>query len=268
MTNLFGTAYDCLMASDVADKLARSQTTVQAWQRGELVVESNGEPEQIEEVGIPSKPNLVPIREVPRRKLGTPEGLAALIHAIAHIEFNAINLAWDAVYRFRDMPKEYYGDWIKVAGEEAYHFSLLNEHLNTLGYQYGDFDAHDGLWVMARKTAHDPLVRMALVPRVMEARGLDVTPAMIKRLKNLGDQRAVEVLEIILRDEVGHVETGTRWFHYLCEQHDVDAYDKFRELIAVYVHEMNGHIGGPFHYDARKQAGFSREEMQYLESLC
>jgi uncharacterized ferritin-like protein (DUF455 family) len=181
-----------------------------------------------------------------------------------HIEFNAINLAWDAVYRFRGLPTDYYRDWARVAHEESSHFRLLCERLKGVGYVYGDFDAHNGLWEMACKTAHDPLVRMALVPRVLEARGLDVTPGILKRLQQAGDNEAVKVLEIILRDEIGHVEIGSRWYHYLCEQRELDAEATFAGLINEY---MPGQIKKPFHYEARRKAGFSEREMQYLESL-
>ena len=155
----------------------------------------------------------MPPSQVPQRKLGTTEGRAALIHAISHIEFNAINLALDAAYRFVGLPSEYYADWVRIAGEEALHFSLLSTHLNELGFAYGDFDAHNGLWQMALDTAHDPLVRMALVPRVLEARGLDVTPDITRRLEGVGDHEAVRILGIIARDEVTHVEAGSRWAH-------------------------------------------------------
>jgi len=210
------------------------------------------------------QPLLVPPRELPKRGFTTLAGRAALIHAVAHIEFNAINLAWDAVYRFRDMPQAYYDDWVRVADEEAYHFSLLRTRLVELGYDYGDFSAHNGLWEMARDTAHDVLVRMALVPRVLEARGLDVTPGMMARLRAAGDEETVALLEIILRDEIGHVEIGSRWFRWLCEQRGLVAESVFRELIQRY---MKGQIKGPFHRDARLQAGFSESELAALEQM-
>jgi uncharacterized ferritin-like protein (DUF455 family) len=208
---------------------------------------------------------LVAPRELPKRNFHAVEGRAALIHAVAHIEFNAINLAWDAVYRFRNLPKPYYDDWVRVADEEAYHFTLLRERLRTLQYDYGDFTAHNGLWEMARDTAHDPLVRMALVPRVLEARGLDVTPGMMARLRAAGDEDTVGLLEIILRDEIGHVEIGSRWFRFLCEQRGLVPELTFRELIDRY---MKGRIKGPFHHQARLQAGFSAEELSVLERLA
>ncbi len=187
-----------------------------------------------------------------------------LIRAIAHIEFNAINLALDAVYRFRDMPAEFYRDWLKVAAEEAYHFSLLTTRLSALGYAYGDFSAHDGSWEMAQETAHDVLVRMALVPRVLEARGLDATPKIIARLQAIGDKDTSEILQIILRDEIGHVAIGTHWFHYLCQQRDLEPRATFRQLLALH---LRGQVRGPLHRAARLQAGFAEEEMDELEGL-
>jgi uncharacterized ferritin-like protein (DUF455 family) len=191
---------------------------------------------------------------VPRRKLTTPAGRAALVHAIAHIEFNAINLALDAVYRFRGLPSAFYDDWLQVAAEEAEHFLMLRRRLATLGHAYGDFDAHNGLWEMAVRTAHDPLLRMALVPRVLEARGLDVTPGMMERLRAAGDPETVEILAVILREEIGHVAIGTRWFRHLCDQRGLDPDRTFGELITEY---MPGRIRPPFHEAARREAGFT-----------
>ena len=262
MSNLFDAACQCLACCDPDEKCALSNAAASAWQAGELDCTGTLAPLPIGEPGRPPRPELVTPRELNSRKLGSRAGQASLIHAIAHIEFNAINLAWDAVYRFRDMPRQFYADWIRVACEEASHFRLLRTHLQTLGYDYGDFVAHNGLWEMAQKTAHDGMVRMALVPRVLEARGLDVTPGMIKRLESLGDHRAVEILDIILREEVGHVEIGTRWFRYHCEQRGLDSEQTFKGLLEEY---MSGSVRGPFYYAARKQAGFTETEMQMLE---
>lgn len=214
--------------------------------------------------GLPEKLLLVAPRKLKSRSLSSPEGHAALIHAICHIEFNAINLAWDAVYRFRDMPSDYYTDWVRIAGEEAYHFSMLRQHLNSLGQEYGDFPAHNGLWEMAIETAYDPLVRMALVPRVLEARGLDVTPGIVKKLRDIGDQEAVDILAIVHRDEIGHVEAGSRWFNYLCGQRGLEPGATFRCLLDKH---MRGGIKGPLHRDARKLAGFTEQELDYLEGV-
>ena len=168
----------------------------------------------------------------------------------------------DAVARFAGLPDDYYGDWMRVAFEESQHFTLLREHLMSLGYDYGSFPAHNGMWEMAQKTHHDPLIRMALVPRVLEARGLDVTPKMMEKLRGTGDLRAVEILEVILREEIGHVAIGTRWFNYLCEQRDVAPLTTFKDLLDNY---FDGELRGPFHTEARKQAGFTDAEMALLE---
>ena len=211
--------------------------------------------------GRPKKPKLVHPSQVAKRKLTTELGRVALIHSICHIEFNAINLALDAAYRFQDMPRAYYLDWMRVALEESQHFTMLNDRLLSLGHQYGDFDAHNGLWEMALKTQHSTIERMALVPRVLEARGLDVTPGMMQRLKNVGDDETVRILEIILREEVGHVEIGTRWFRYSCEAANVDPDQTFIGLLQKY----NVSTGkGTLHIDARQRAGFNEVELAAL----
>jgi len=260
--DLFEQARRCLALCEPGEKARATRLAAARWRGGELTLECHGEPEPIGEPGRPARPRLVSPRDVHRRSLHTREGHGALIHAIAHIEFNAMNLAWDAVYRFRHMPAQFYDDWVRVADEEAYHFQLVCDHLATLDYEYGDFDAHDGLWEMAQKTAHDALIRMALVPRVMEARGLDVTPGIMARLAQHGDYAAVAVLEIILREEVGHVEIGSRWFQYLCDHRGLNAQETFRQLLDRY---MKVRPKGPLHRQARLRAGFSEEELDYLE---
>ena len=182
--------------------------------------------------GRPERPHLVSATQVPARSPFTPEGRAALLHAICHIEFNAINLALDAVWRFTGMPEKFYLDWLQVAGEEALHFTLVRDHLRSLGHDYGDFDAHDGLWRMTESTATDIVARMALVPRTLEARGLDATPPMQARLRQAGDLRAVEILDVILRDEVGHVAIGNRWYRWLCRRDGLDAEALYPKLAA------------------------------------
>ena len=217
--------------------------------------------DMIEIPGRPAQPELVHPSKVARRKLTTEQGRVALVHAICHIEFNAINLALDAVYRFQDMPHEYYVDWIKVAAEEAKHFLLLRNRLLQLNSSYGEHLAHNGLWEMAIKTQHSVVERMALVPRVLEARGLDVTPGMIDRLEAVGDTETVGILKVILQDEIGHVEIGTRWFRYACKQQNIDSESTFIALLKQY----NVAIGnGPLHVDARQQAGFSQAELKAL----
>ena len=186
------------------------------------------------------------------------------MHAIAHIEFNAIDLAWDAVYRFRGLPQAYYADWVGVASDEARHFALLRGRLQQLGHDYGDFDAHNGLWEMAGKTADDGLARMALVPRVLEARGLDVTPGMIVKLRSLGDGATADILEVILREEVAHVAAGSRWFRWHCVRAGIDPGTRFRELLAEHA---RGSLRGPFNREARTAAGFDDAELAALEQL-
>ncbi len=264
MTSLFKIAAECLAESDVARKVQGTRDAAARWRDGLLPLMDDVVVRAIAAPGRPLRPELVAPRDLPKRGFHTAKGRAALVHAVAHIEFNAINLAWDAVYRFRDMPRAYYDDWVRVADEEAYHFSLLYERLRELDHDYGDFTAHNGLWAMAEETAHDALVRMALVPRVLEARGLDVTPGMIDRLRRVGDERTVALLEIILRDEVGHVEIGSRWFRWLCEQRSLDPESTFRDLIGRY---MKGRLKGPFHREARLQAGFSANELAVLEQM-
>lgn len=213
--------------------------------------------------GRPEKPALVPPKQLQRRAMNTAEGRAALIHALAHIEFNAINLALDAVWRFADMPAGYYLDWLQVAKEEAYHFSLLRAHLQTLGFDYGDFDGHNSLWEMVEKTQSDVLARMALVPCTMEARGLDATPPLKQKLSQAGDHAAAAILDIILRDEIGHVAIGNRWFQYLCDQRGLDIVETFETLRQQY---QAPKLRPPFNMEARKQAGFSAIELAYLNA--
>ena len=207
--------------------------------------------------GRPERPELVDPAKVPRRRLGSDAGRAALVHAVAHIEFNAINLALDACWRFQGMPADYYRDWLSVAVDEARHFQLLAGRLAELGHGYGDFPAHNGLWEAAEKTAHDVMVRMALVPRVLEARGLDVTPGMIQRLEAAGDTATVEILQVILREEVRHVQIGTHWFHFCCAQRGLPPDQTFVDLLADY----NMSVRPPLNESARQQAGFSEQEL-------
>jgi uncharacterized ferritin-like protein (DUF455 family) len=217
----------------------------------------------IDSVGRPLRPVLVDPAQVPRRRLGNQAGRTALIHAIAHIEFNAINLALDAVCRFRDLPQAYYVDWLSVAADEARHFQLLQQRLHELDAGYGDHPAHNGLWEMAEKTTDSCLVRMALVPRVLEARGLDVTPGMISRLRQLGDDASVAVLEVILEEEVRHVAIGSHWFRYCCERDHKEPGATFLELLKT---RYSGNVRGPFNTRARMQAGFTAGEMAALET--
>lgn len=218
----------------------------------------------VEAAGRPDKPELVAPSALRRRRLGSASGRAALVHAIAHIEFNAINLALDAVHRFRGMPRQYYIDWVSVAADEARHFRLLQKRLGEIGHAYGDFPAHGGLWEMARQTADDCLYRMALVPRVLEARGLDVTPGMIERLESAGDNETARLLKVILAEEVRHVDIGSHWFRLCCDQRGLDPETTFLGLLAAH---RGAALQGPFNLAARAQAGFTQRELDAMERL-
>ncbi len=215
----------------------------------------------VTEPGRPERPALVAPAEVPNRRLGAQDGHAALLHAIAHIEFNAINLALDCAYRFRYLPDDFYRGWIDVAAEEAYHFTLVRERLLELGAEYGDFPAHDGLWQMTVKTADDPLARMALVPRVLEARGLDATPPIMAKLRGIGDQKTLSILDIILRDEIGHVALGDHWFRYFCSERDLEPEAHYCLLIDAFDAPWPR---PPLNRPARLAAGFSPAELEVL----
>ncbi len=265
MQSLFELAYACIMASEPQRKLALTEEAAARWSRGDCDLRPAARVQAIAVPGRPARPLLVPPSRVAKRKLSSPQGRAALLHALAHIEFNAINLAWDAVYRFRDMPPEFHSDWVRVACEEAQHFAMLRTRLQQLGHDYGDFPAHNGLWEMACDTAHDVLVRMALVPRVLEARGLDVTPAMRARLQQAQDTDSAAILARILDDEIGHVAIGSHWFRHLCRARGLEPAATFRSLLQQH---FTGRIRKPLNSEARAQAGFDREELQLLEKLA
>lgn len=216
------------------------------------------------EAGRPLQPALVKPGQLARRGLGTLAGQLALLHSLAHIEFNAINLALDAVYRFRDLPVAYVSDWLKVAADEGEHFLLLHHRLHELGSEYGALPAHGGLWEMARRTDHDVLVRMALVPRILEARGLDVAPPMIDKLRHQGDVASAAILERIYTDEITHVAFGNRWFRYLCEQRSLDGVAVFRELLAG---AASAWLRSPYNDAARLEAGFTAAEMVVIRQM-
>lgn len=245
-------------------KSAGVRQLAQAWRAGLVELDAQAAPHTMQTIpGIPAQPELVSPRKLKRRAMNTAEGRAAMIHAMVHIEFNAINLALDAVWRFTDMPHEYYADWLQVADEEALHFDLLVAHLEQLGYAYGAFPAHSGLWDLATKTQHDVLARMALLPRTMEARGLDVTPGLRAKLVQAGDAAVGPIMDIILRDEIGHVAIGNRWFNWLCAERGLDPLASYARLAAEYGAPMPR---GPFNLEARRAAGFSEQELSVLDS--
>lgn len=252
-----------LLCTDAADKCR--QTAALAAHCGtaaQLNLHPAGAALDFRHAGHPAKPPLVPPAAVKTRKMTTAAGYAALLHAIAHIEFNAINLALDAAYRFRRLPENFVRDWIRVAAEEAQHFCLMRRRLQHWGFDYGDFPAHNHLWDMAYKTAFDPLLRMALVPRVLEARGLDVTPGIRAKIAQKGDADTCAVLDVIYRDELGHVAIGNHWYQYLCRRRHLEPVALFRRLLARYdLFIFRGYVN----IDAREQAGFSTFELAMLE---
>ncbi len=257
-------AYAALQCQSAEEKVT---STEHAWQliQNKVLFTHERTPEPLDEPGRPTRPELVAPKHLKPRKLSTVEGRAALLHAVAHIEFNAINLAWDAVYRFPDMPAQFYLDWASVARDEARHFHLLNSRLQTLGFAYGDFPAHNGLWEMAIKTRGDIVHRMALVPRLLEARGLDVTPGIISKLKQVGDQESIDILELILREEIRHVEIGSNWFNYCCAERQLDPAPTFLHLLKTLAPTQ---LRLPFNRPARALAGFGDAELAALEAYA
>lgn len=255
-------ALQWLTERDASTKAFGVMSLAQSW-------ETNGMPLDTASVlqpsatipGQPDKPELLSPLGVKRRAMNTQEGRAVLIHALAHIEFNAINLALDALWRFAGMPHAYYTDWLQVAAEEALHFTLLANHLKALGYAYGDFPAHNSLWEMAARTQEDVLARIALVPRTMEARGLDASPKVRAKLAQAGDLQAAAILDIILRDEIGHVAVGNRWYAWLCQQRGLEPVATYAALARQYAAPQ---LRGPFNLEARRAAGFSEPELQAL----
>ena len=266
MLELRESALEILVLTDAQIKVSRLFGLFEDYQQQlvglNLSVTFN--PQDLELPGRPEKPELIPPLQVPKRRMDSLEGRASLLHSLAHIEFNAMNLALDAIWRFPNMPKQYYEDWLQVAKEESYHFTLVNEYIQTLGFKYGDFPAHNSLWEMVERTADSVIARMALVPRTMEARGLDAVPGIRDRFKQIKDARAVEILEIILHDEIGHVLIGNRWFNYLCGNSGLSPITAYRELAKKYQAPT---LRGPFNLVARQQAGFTAEELDLLESL-
>jgi uncharacterized ferritin-like protein (DUF455 family) len=259
--NVHAAAKTVLAEPSVEAKLDATARLWADWQAGHLTTGPFDDAAPLIEAGRPDRPVLALPKDMPARKLNGLEGHAALIHALVHIEFTAINLALDAVYRFQMMPLDFHADWLRIAAEEADHFGLLRDHLSILNHDYGDFPAHGGLWENALDTRHDPLARMAVIPRYFEARGLDVTPGIQSKLRAYGDQAGGDILDIILRDEIGHVAAGDRWFRYLCKKRGLEPEAEYREQI-----DAAGlpRPRKPFNQEARVRAGFSPQEMADL----
>jgi uncharacterized ferritin-like protein (DUF455 family) len=251
-----------LATSDVDDELAVVDELTRRWAARDLRVDPDAPVLDPRDRRAPARPVLVATRRLAARGYGTVEGRIASIHAVAHIEANAVDLALDAVHRFRGLPTAFYDDWVRVAAEEARHFRLLRGRLAAHGAAYGDLPAHAGLWEACARTADDPLRRMALVPRVLEARGLDVNPPMVARFRDAGDEETAAVLARILEDEVGHVAVGDRWFRHLCAARGVEPEATFAALLA----EAGVRVRPPLNVDARLAAGFSPAELSALAS--
>lgn len=259
MITLRNQVFGPLLATDAHRKAALTRSLRSDLPAGanEALTEPAGVP------GRPAAPQLVPHTQLEQRSMASAQGRAALIHALAHIELNAIDLALDLVWRFSAMPDEFYVQWLGVAQEEALHFELLRDHLRSMGYDYGSFQAHNALWEMAEKTKHDVLARIALVPRTLEARGLDASPPIKAKLVGAGDHRAGAILDVILRDEIGHVAVGNKWYRWLCEARSLDPIATYAELATKYEAPR---LRGPFNLEARRAAGFDEDEIRLLEA--
>ncbi len=262
MNNIFALAEQALYQTNIEEKIQITHLAQQAMKAETLSFQGRSVVKDISLVRFPERPELLPPKQMPRRSLHTPAGQAAFFHALAHIEFIAIYLAWDIIYRFRGLPAAFYQDWLQIAAEEALHFQLLRQHLKQFDVDYGDLPAHRGLWDHAVDTADDLLARLAIVPRCMEARGLDVTPAMIEKFKGLNDQSSVALLSRILEDEIGHVKTGSDWFKFFCQQQQKDFRQTYRDLLKQY---FIGKPKGPFNREMRIIAGFTPDEIDWLE---
>jgi uncharacterized ferritin-like protein (DUF455 family) len=261
--SVFSCARNCLALTSVDEKLKQTASLQRQWLSGSLGVTGSAVAIHAKP-GMPGDLNFVAPAKLPRRSLHNSRGHAAFIHALTHIEFTAINLALDIIIRFQDMPRLFYDNWVRVAAEEAMHFEMLRGRLKSLDYDYGDFPVHNGLWETAEKTAHDILIRLALVPRMLEARGLDVTPAMINRLLEIQDKQTAKILEKILADEIGHVSIGSHWFNYVCNERGLDSHATFINIIKTHA---GSQIRKPINFKARRAAGFSELELSGIETM-
>lgn len=269
--DIFVATEQALLCPHPVEKAERCKTLYASWmamgqqQRSDAAIDTGQSSIRVLDApGRPEQPGLVDARGLAKRAMGSLEGRVALIHSLAHIEFNAINLALDAVYRFRGLPEKYIEDWLQVASDEGEHFLLLHHRLHSLDSFYGQLPAHDGLWDMARRTDHDVLVRMALVPRILEARGLDVAPPMIDKLRHLKDEQTADILQRIYTDEITHVEIGNRWFRHICEERNLDGTAVFHDLLRG---ENSAYLRSPYNREARLQAGFNEDELKLIKEM-
>ncbi len=260
--NIYSIAETCLFTANQQQIIEQTHQARKFLDTEQLSFYSTSPVRNIAETAFPARPQLLAPRDMPKRSFTTVEGKIAFFHALAHIEFVAIYLAWDILYRFRGLPQQFYQDWLLIADEEAQHFTLIRQHLQELDADYGDLPAHKGLWEHAEDTSADVLARLAIVPRCMEARGLDITPQMIEKFKKQNDQDSVQLLTRILNDEIGHVQTGSYWFKMLCQQNNWDHEQKYKELIKEF---FIGRPKGPFNRELRIRAGFTNAEINWLE---
>lgn len=267
---LRGAARLCLEERDLDRKVELTNAAHAAWTTGRIRLEDERELRSEGDLvpGLPGNLRLTSPTRVKRRGVGTTAGLAAFVHAIAHIEWNAINLAWDAVWRFGAMPRAFHDDWARVAREEASHFAMLRARLRELGSDYGRLPAHEGLWQTAEATRHDVLDRMALVPRVLEARGLDVTPGLIAKLRGQRDEATAAILDVVLREEIGHVRIGSLWFHHLCRERGLPPAEAFEDAIRRHFRGRARPPAEPALRQQRTEAGFRDDELEALDRLA
>lgn len=256
MTTLTEAAVRILTAAQPADKVSLSLEVAADWFEGRITDVGRCPPP--ERPNRPEKPEILPPNKMPKRTTGGKVGMVGLLHALAHIEFNAIDLAWDIIARFadQDMPKAFFDDWVQVAKDEAEHFRDLNQLMGEMDAAYGDLPAHDGLWDAARKTAHDLYARLAVVPMTLEARALDTAPTTVHKLAAKGDTHTAPVLQKIVDEEIDHVAAGTRWFKYLCQRDGRDAPTHYHSLIHDH---FPGGLKRPFNHQGRGQAGMEPE---------
>ncbi len=275
MTTLCDVALEVLNCGDAKEKANKSSKFAKLWFDS-----------KIDNIGIakdmpmrpqrPAKPELLPISQMPkRRRAGSEASKIALLHAIAHIELNAIDLAWDIVARFAhysdenskdgfNMPRKFFDDWVRVGDDEARHFLMVEARLNDFGATYGDLPAHDGLWEASMQTAEDFPARLAIVPMVLEARGLDVTPYMIRNMKKQGDDKTADMFQLIHDEEISHVAAGTTWFKHWCDYHNLDVEEHWQHLVRTY---FNGQLKPPFNHPSREEAGMIRDWYEPLAEI-
>jgi uncharacterized ferritin-like protein (DUF455 family) len=264
--SLRGGAIEAIRSADLDRKTALAQESATRWFARKVSLRSPLDPDLPDRPGRPEKPELIPPTQVEKRSLHTVKGRVALLHAIAHIELNAVDLALDIVARFADqpVPRSFFDGWMQVAFEEAKHFGMVRDRLRELGAEYGDLPAHDGLWEAAHHTRNDLTARLAVVPLILEARGLDVTPSMRDNLRELGDEASAAIFDVIYNDEKGHVAVGAKWFRFLCAREHKDPAAAFQSLVRT---NFRGGLKAPFNDLARAEAGLTPGFYRALSSI-